>query len=208
MTIKTILFDVDGVLADFLLAFTQLASTIDPTVKVMATKNNKLGWMLDQHMSKETVNRTWKVIDRTTNWWFHVPPLLHNYEFIRLNALTKTNRIIFCSARDEAFVNNIGNLFEGQNHIQLQTQAWLKYWGIDNPTVIMSKKKGEVANILNADFAIDDKPENAACTHWLASGCQSYLLAYNDMPGLAMFLPKRVSIVKNLEDFFDAIEKT
>lgn len=187
------MFDVDGVLADWTWGFTRLlhekvSAFVDPI-----HEGAPVDWQLS-HIDPSYIDQGWKLVKETPWWWLSLDPLATRQTFGRIVNLGYHNRVYFVTSRAE-----------GTPHVLRQTQMWLESMHITRPNVITSKKKGEFAALVKADFAIDDKPENAACIHWLAPRCKSYLLDYPKM-GNKDFLPKAVKRVTSLSQFLDDVE--
>jgi len=184
---KTIMFDVDGVLADFASAFTQQCKV--PRI----TSNNQQAWDFPE-IPKNIQSDAWSVIRHSTDWWMHLLPLVPSDVFWQIDELADRNQLLFVTSRV-----GIGP--------QFQTETWLRHMGIQNPHVIVSKRKGDIAKAVDADYSIDDKAENAACVHWIADvkPCRSYLLdrPYNTL-GL---VPKNVRRIYTVEEYLHAIVK-
>lgn len=192
-TLKAILFDIDGVLADWVWGFTNLLhERISGLIEPVHT-GEQFDWNLT-HIDKAYMNAGWNLVQEIPWWWRNLDPLATEAEFKRIANLNLNNRVYFPTARAE-----------GTPHVLRQTRQWLEIMGIVNPSVVITKKKGEFANLVQADFAIDDKPENVACIHWLSEGTQTYLLDYPKL-GNKDFLPKAVKRIASLSKFLDDVE--
>lgn len=151
--------DVDGVLAEFTLAFTReavklgLAKTAWPTPE-------QLTWDHDFN-----VDKVWAVVDSTPWWWARLGRACSIDELALLNKLTYNHRVVFCTNRKA-----------GIPHVQRQTFEWLNKYGITYPNVVVSDDKGGVAKALKIDFSIDDRVKNV--NEIAAVGCESYVLDY------------------------------
>jgi len=186
-----IIFDVDGVLADFVLAFTKTAGVPKPWGSV----ENTAEWSFKGKMPDQLIADTWKVVKSMPNWWCTLPPLVSPEVFESINRLHYDNGVLFVTAR------------VSDHNAQWQTVRWLKGNGIRNPNVIVSHNKGEIAAAVSADFHIDDKPENAACVHWMADErpCRSYFLERALRP--CPWLPANVRRVTSVSEYIAAIEE-
>ena len=189
---KTIMFDVDGVLVDFIHGFTSLANERYGTP--VYTSNTYNGhWSFATLLDKTKLDALWSLIKTDPTWWETLPPLQSSTIFSRIWRLQGKTTVVFCSHR-------FGN------HAQRQTQRWLERVGLAMPTVVLSKRKGDVARALDVDFAIDDKPENVACIHWIADmkPCRAVLL---DQPyNRNAQLPEKVARAFTMEEFLDHVE--
>lgn len=193
---KTVLFDMDGVLADFVLGFTKLIHEFDPSFPVVPT-GKTLDWGMSDVPSK-LKDKAWRKVKSTPWWWWSLSPLVTQETFKRIRRLANENRIYFVTSREE-----------GTPHVLRQTQLWLSEQGINGPSVVVTERKGEFAALVGADFAIDDKPENAASFFRLGSGCKSYFINNNNLKLKAAndFLPEQVKWVFTVDDYLDDIEK-
>jgi hypothetical protein len=189
---KTILFDVDGVLADFIYGFTRTAM-VEFGTPIIGTYEQET-WADIAGLDKKQIDYVWKRIKTDPNWWSFLPALVSEEVFRRINKLHDTHQVVFCTHREQ-----------GTPNCQWQTVTWLQLHGIMRPTVIVSKRKGDVAKAIDADFAIDDKPENVACIHWIADvkPCRTFILdrLYNNR----VELPSKICRVQTVFEFLEAI---
>lgn len=186
---KTVMFDVDGVLADFTFAFTKEAG-IEPYGVAEQTD-----WSIPE-VSKELFNQTWKTVTTRPWWWARVPSAATKEDLDALRDLTMRPdfQVVFCTNR------------EGTPNAQRQTRYWLGELGISG-NVVLSKRKGDVAKAIDADYSIEDKPENVACIHWIADSkpCKSYVL---DRPYNRDFkFPSKVRRVYSVAEFIEDVRK-
>ena len=162
---KSVIIDIDGVLADFTLAFTGLASKeFNPSIPLIPTLFHQQ-WSFKGIMTPIEVNATWEYIHSHPDWWGTMRPMIDDSLSQRLAYITARVPTYFVTHRPDPCIKF--------------TAHWLsEVIGIDHPSVIISKKKGEVSRILGATHAIDDKLENAWCIHWLSDNPQTkvYLL--------------------------------
>lgn len=186
---KTIIFDVDGVLADFVRGFTELAGVPEP----WSTRENTAQWSFRDKIAPEVVSATWDKIKNSYDFWQFLPALVGRDTFNRINTLQAHNHVLFVTAR------------VSHHNAQLQTIRFLQYWGVRLPNVVVSHKKGEVAAAVGAHYHIDDKPENAACVHWMADKqpCRSYFLETAVSKG--QWLPQNVRRVATVDEFINDI---
>lgn len=158
---KTIMFDIDGVLADFVLGFTQLAVKAGFMKKAYSTFEQD-DWSFRQHLTNEEEIAVWGHVGKIPNWWAELRPLPTSNNFVQIDDLARTNRVYFVTARIEGIPDPI-----------IQSYDWLKLQGIQKPNVIVSSKKDKVADVLNANYCIDDNWLNA-CS--IRKPCKSYIL--------------------------------
>lgn len=195
---KVVMFDIDGVLADFVLAFTALAKTKYPNVKVVSHRVIT-NWYFSEAMPREQFDDvSLNEIKKSSRFWEELPLCLNvtTEDLGRIQRLNELHRVYFVTSRIES-----GNTLQ-------QTRWWFFRHGITPPNVIMSNKKGEVARVLQADYAIDDKWDNAHCIHWLSDSPQtkSYLIdrPYNRMPTIVG--AQRVRRIQTVKQFLDDVE--
>lgn len=154
--------DVDGVLCNFLKGARE---TWKPLLGGRPDDSlTQTGWDFDGlGISKEEKTLLWKTIDATPDWW-RALEVLPETDF--LPVLTMEHRCIFITNRKDG---------EG-DPIEVQTQKWLiQNFNIENPVVIISDKKGPIADGLKLDFFIDDRPKNVEEVVLSAPACETYL---------------------------------
>jgi hypothetical protein len=155
--------DVDGVLAGFVPAARKLCQELfdgRPSNDLIQTT-----WAFDSlGISREEEGILWKKIDSIPNWWLNQEEPLPDTDF--LPVLVGEHRCVF-----------ITNRKDGTGlPIEIQTQQWLiKHFNLENPNVIISDKKGPVADGLKLDFYIDDRPKNVLEVIESAPKCETYL---------------------------------
>jgi len=140
--------DVDGVLAAFSPKFIEIANYL---FKLKLKPEDQTGWAHQSlGLSNKQADKVWEVIDETPNWWLEELPVLPNTESLS-NANFK-HRLYFITKR---------NPTECGLPMEEQTAVWLRrHFFIPNPTVIVTERKGDVANALELDYFVDDKHEN------------------------------------------------
>ena len=189
---KTIIFDVDGVLADFVAGVSKL---VCPESPITTVSNPSMYWDFRDIWSPEAADRAWSTIKNDPDWWANLPPMVERDVFDRIERLHWDHHVLFVTARVSDF------------NVQAQTRCWLIGMGIDDPAVVVTNKKGDIARAVNADYHIDDKPENAACVHWMADmkPCRSYHLDHYNGRRSA-WLPRNVRRVTSVIEFIQDIE--
>jgi hypothetical protein len=183
--------DVDGVVADFRTAFRDLAQ-------------RELGRAPDDaesELSRQDIERLWKSVAATSNWWLDVPP----YEPDQIRRLYEHSRrgrweVFFLTSRPVS----------GGDAVQLQTQVWLERFGFYLPSVFTTPAgaRGETARALRLDLAIDDRMVN--CLEIVSASNSKALLLTRDplQEGARDSAEARgIGVVQSLSDALDAIER-
>jgi len=136
--------DVDGVLADFITPYYELARKHNPGVVF-----DDSTW--HQGLTKEMESPIWDDIRKTGDFWLSLKPLPG------ANILTFSqydHTLIFVTNRIPT---------ESPKSVERQTAEWLQnYFGIEFPTVIVAGHwydKKDMYELLRLDGYIDDKPE-------------------------------------------------
>ena len=157
---KRILFDIDGVLADFILGFTTKAHELFGKEIHTTPKHQK--WDFPDY-SKSELDTLWENIKLDGMFWYFLSPLVEYLTFNRIRGIMHKNEVYFVTNRP------------GINS-KYQTETWLQYFLEVPATVVVASRKGEFAKAIDADFSIEDKAENAWCIAWLSPNTKSYLL--------------------------------
>ncbi len=159
---KTIQFDIDGVLADYCLGYSTIANRLfgSPVFQTVDMQS----WN-DWGLTKEQEGEMWKYIENEPNFWLRLPALVSREVFEQIDALSTTHHVVFVTYRMTGFPCP-----------QQQTWRWLHSNGIRRPNVILSKHKGHIAQAIGANYSIEDKASNATDVTFLAPRCQSYLI--------------------------------
>ena len=165
------MFDVDGVLADFLTGFLTLANDILGRKVEVYGHRESLTWNA-LGLSKHEEHVLWRSIRASRTFWYDLPLLLEaEAEIAAVAELGTFHSVYFVTARPGLAVAT-------------QTAHWLAYKiGVYRPNVIVSSRKGEIAHAIGADFCIDDKAGNAVAVSYLSPETRSFLLdrPYNQL---------------------------
>lgn len=149
------MFDIDGVLADFVSGFTKQANYLFGT----PVKNNSEISTYDQlGIDEDQYRKTWEYIDKEVfGFWQNLPPLVGRHTFDSIETLSHHAEVYFLTARDK-----------GHPVIQRQTADWLHFHGINRPAVITipndnrtADRKAEICQYLGITHSIEDKEKNA-----------------------------------------------
>lgn len=175
--------DIDGVLADFRNAFRD-------TARECLRRDVVSDALTDNSLSHVDIDRVWNYIARRPNWWL----TLRAYEpaeIARLYALSRSHRweVCFLTKRPAS----------AGDSVQFQTQWWLEQQGFYLPAVItVPGSRGDLANALRLDLAIDDQFVN--CAEIISAGPTKALLMLRD-PNRAMHqhaIERGVGVVSTL----------
>ncbi len=161
---KTIQFDVDGVLADFCLGFTKLGRRLFGEEIQLVTTHECPTWA-SLGTNREQTSEIWKYIEREPNFWLSLTSLVSEEVFRQINALNAEHHVVFVTHRTCGFPSP-----------QYQTGRWLEMHGIVRPSVVLSRNKGHIAAAIKADYSIEDTIENANNVAILGDPCKSYLI--------------------------------
>ena len=140
--------DVDGVLADFRIGFTQAVRAVHG--HDVGPDDPATSW--SDRLSNRELDAAWKHISRTANWW----TTLKAYEKPQVKRLYDLTR----ERRWEVFFLTKRPATAGEP-VQYQTQWWIEQQGFLMPSVItVPGSRGELSNALRLDIVIDDQVIN------------------------------------------------
>lgn len=188
-----LVFDVDGVLADFNSGFRRLAHAMFGT-PVEPDLNNYVWDNYGGGITEDQVDRVWNRIKQDEFFWTLLEPLATMHELQKIYLLSQEHDVYFVTSR------------VGKNP-KRQTEVWLhNTTGIDCPTVIVSNRKGEVCAGIGADYCLDDKAGNAVYVGYHSPKTKSRLLdaPYNRFDHEV--LGSKVRRVKSVSEYLDEIE--
>lgn len=190
------MFDMDGVLSDFIYAFSILIGQMYPKLQPKPVDiNSQEEYQLVKTWPKEAVDAVWQVIKGAPWWWSQLPPLVDRHIFDRINELSQKCRVYFVTDR----VSNIPPA-------ELQTTQWLNYYGIHYPSVICIpwSKKGELASMIKATHVIEDSTRNAFNIYGAnPHGCRVFLInrKYNQAK------LNHIERINTVDEFLNAMEQ-
>lgn len=190
-----VLFDIDGVLADFVKGFTLAAHQMFGTP--ITSTANQPKWDGFPGLTQQQIDTVWKTIVEGSTFWETLQPLATKRDFETINYLTGEAQVYFTTARHGVDAHE-------------QTRRWLREQGVRVPNVILVHKKGEIARAINANFMIDDKAGNAVYAEYHnkdRDGFQSYVIdrPYNQFD--AGVIGSKVKRVKQVEEYLSDIWK-
>ena len=149
--------DIDGVLADFVYSFTQVAALLDDRTEVFAT-----GGQLDWDTLAEYVdeNDVWRRID-TFPFWRYMYPLVTHGEIEQLrDFVRKGTEVTYITSR------------KNTSTTLRQTVDWLEAHGFPNPgNTLHAREKSPAIKSLGITDFLDDNPrhlrEITGCKVWV-----------------------------------------
>ncbi len=199
---SVVMFDVDGVLADFLGGFTKLAQSFDPSVPLLtygeADPANGIyqneRWDFDPKLfPPKLVDKVWQEIKKdSSRFWAELEPLAGMGVF---DWLAETNLdVYFVTSRLGA-------------RAKPHTEYWLGRMGVFRPTVIISSLKGECAKSLGASYSIEDKAGNAVMIKYWSPKTHSYILDWPYNRWDQDILGQQVRRVASVEEFLADVEE-
>ena len=190
---KRIMFDVDGVLADFDLAFTTLAHKMFGTPISCTVAQRE--WNFRNILTNKEQSAVWDVLKDTPQWWASLDPLVSEHTFARINELCVHNEVYFITNR----IHNI-------SPPGVQTQAWLLTHGITHsPRVVVAKDKGEACKIMNIDYSLEDNWGNVCAIHWM-SKTKSFLINRRYNEKARGIIPEGIIRVNTVIEFLERTE--
>jgi hypothetical protein len=184
--------DVDGVLADFRAAFRAAAGEVADVPDVAGGASPSL--------TDGAIRRAWKEIGEHTNWWLELRPYEPD-QIRRLYALTRRWKweVFFLTKRPGT----------AGDSVQFQTQWWLEQHGFYLPSVLtVLGSRGEIANALHLDIAIDDLSLN--CVEVISASSSKALLMLRDKDASrerGRALNRGIGVVSTMEEAVTVLEK-
>lgn len=184
-------FDVDGVVADFRTAFRA-------TARRVLRRDIDAGGDPGSQPAQD-LERVWNTIASTHNWWTKVEPY-EPRQIVRLYETARASRweVVFLTKRPPS----------GGDTVQLQTQWWLEQHGFLMPAVVtVPGSRGDLANALRLDLAVDDQFINCAEIVG-ASTTKTVLLLRDEAPGVRDHATSRgIGVVSSLEEAIGVVER-
>ncbi len=193
---STIVFDMDGVLADWASGFTSLAAQLYPNAGIEIVSHNKIAhWDRVSNLTEEQFTETWERARESRVFWRGLPRLVSYDTFEAIAVLTRRGHIVyFATSRT------------GQDAYN-QTSLWLKYFGILHASIVVTHRKGEFCKVVDANYYIDDKSENCDCVAWITDGrTKPFVLTRPYNSGELAPHSSKVGRVSSVEEFLDIVE--
>jgi len=190
-----VIFDVDGVLANFSKGFHELTKKMYPKWEPLYPPNEAPFW--DDYCAPLEPNKeseVWNAIKKSPSFWKMLEPLATDEEFGCIERLSYQCEVYFATHR-------VGTA------VKEQTEIWLQRQGILRNTVIVTPLKGQVADAIKATHLIDDKAGNAIYTAYHSPSTKSYILdkPYNRFDH--RIVGRRVIRVGNVAEFFSHLRQ-
>lgn len=173
MKTKTVVFDIDGVLADFLSGFYSIARGLD--INVTFDANQPRSWDTYPGLKADEVTRIWAFIAKNPTFWAGLPVLCSMEEIVRIHHLVSNHRVYFATNRKTPNALRATHDFLHMHFCPGNVPP------VDF-NVIVTHRKGEFCKVVDAEYYIDDKSENVDCAIWMTDGkTKSYVRdhAYN-----------------------------
>lgn len=187
-------FDLDGVVADFRMAFLQAAAQLlgrDAIRKPSSPMPD-----LDA-VSAADAKLVWKGITETPNWWLSLAPF-EPAQIARLYQLARRFRweVSFLTSR----IPTAGD------SVQFQSQSWLEAYGFYMPTVVtVPGSRGEIANALRLDIVIDDQFLNCLEVVGASQAKAMLVLRMSDASLEQQATERGIGVVQRLDDVIEVL---
>lgn len=182
--------DIDGVVADFVTAFTREVNSI--WLGKLPIGYQPDDWSWSEKLTKAEVGRVWDVISTRHNWWLSLPPDFENVRAVANHRIRHPD--------DEIFYVTARKATRGMP-VMHQTQVWLEQCGIGGlgTAVIVDEESDKVPifNALKCDANIDDKLEAVIVHDRETNG--AFLL---DRSHNRVGRPTGLRVVETLDEFF------
>lgn len=156
MKTQTVVFDVDGVLANFMQGFLQVASGLFE--RKIEDSMEQRAWDVYPGLKGDEVTKVWTFIAKHPQFWELLPPHATTAEFEAIRQLiVDGHRVYFATNR-----KTHGALHA--THTWLYTHLQPSFAPV---SVVTTHRKGEFCKVVDADYYIDDKSENVDCSIWM-----------------------------------------
>ena len=142
-----VVFDLDGVLADFVYGFSTIANKLFDYPIIDNSQQQHWNWLVGNGYSKKEQDKIWRIVDATENWWETLPCLLDSEEKSFMKMISNRFDIIYCTNRQGDTVDS-------------QTFRWLKTHSLPSGHIIVTKDKIKKLKFFKPAIraVIDDRP--------------------------------------------------
>lgn len=205
MKTHTIVFDIDGVLADFVKGALDVARIIYPDAYVpkIGTREH-LDWDTYPGCSATMVTGLWQFIAQHPEFWSELEPLATPAEFEMINGLlVDGHRVYFATSRRTPGALHATHAFLSRHIIRGVNTV------IDLPlSIVTTHRKGEFCKVADANFFLDDKSENVDCVAWMTDGkTKGFVLDRLYNQGAKAPHSSKVKRVGSVEEFVKEVRK-
>ena len=151
-----VVFDIDGVLADFAYSFSRLAQTMYNIPLTETAEQSSFRWLREQGVSKAEQDRVWDKVEVSHDFWLRMPSLLSEFDLNAMWQLADTGvRFIYLTNRHE------------KGTARIQTQEWLWRHALPPGALVFVEEKDlYLQTLLNDDReanilgVLEDSPYN------------------------------------------------
>lgn len=191
---KTIVFDLDGVLADWSTGFSRWAQSVYPYVPIV-THAECSAWDVRPGMTSEMERVIWDLIKQDARFWEELPCLATDRELSGIyNLIANRYTVYFATNR--------------KTPVALRaTRSWLsKHVDTNSLDIVITHRKGEFCKVVDADYYIDDKSENVDCAIWMTDKkTKSYVIDRPYNSGIYAPHSKSARRVSTLTNFLEDV---
>ena len=158
--------DCDDVVCDFQSAYVALLNEVFGRPPIGTAPIDWEGSNLQ--LNAEETKQSWAEVAKRYNFWERLRPLkvFDNETAYYLQRVTEDHDVWFITNRFDT---------PGLSPLK-QTKNWFRmHAGIGTPNVLIAKEKGPVAQVLQLDYFIDDRPKNCVDVKQARPECLVYL---------------------------------